>query len=85
MTKRELVRCPWVGISDPEYQRYHDEEWGVPKSNDRELFEKMVLEGFQSGLSWLTILKKRENFRAAFDAFDPERIARYGAREKNLD
>jgi DNA-3-methyladenine glycosylase I len=81
MTAADLRRCPWVGIADPEYARYHDEEWGVPKSDDRALFEKLVLEGFQSGLSWLTILKKRENFRAAFHAFDPERIARYGAKD----
>jgi DNA-3-methyladenine glycosylase I len=82
MTERALIRCPWAGISDPVYQRYHDEEWGVPKCDDRVLFEKMVLEGFQSGLSWLTILKKRDNFRAALDGFDPERIARYGERDK---
>ena len=81
MTGEVPKRCAWVGISDPEYARYHDEEWGVPKSDDRALFEKLVLEGFQSGLSWLTILKKRENFRVAFDAFDPERIARYGAKD----
>jgi DNA-3-methyladenine glycosylase I len=79
MKPKPLRRCPWVGIADAEYARYHDQEWGVPKSEDRELFEKLVLEGFQSGLSWLTILKKRENFRSAFHAFDPERIARYGA------
>jgi DNA-3-methyladenine glycosylase I len=77
----EPERCPWVGIADPEYARYHDEEWGVPKSDDGALFEKLVLEGFQSGLSWLTILRKRENFRAAFHGFDPERIARYGAKD----
>jgi DNA-3-methyladenine glycosylase I len=77
----EPERCPWVGIADPQYARYHDEEWGVPKSDDGALFEKLVLEGFQSGLSWLTILRKRENFRAAFHGFDPERIARYGAKD----
>jgi len=75
------VRCPWAGIADPEYQRYHDEEWGVPMSDDRALFEKLVLEGFQSGLSWLTILKKRDNFRRAFHGFEPQRVARYGARD----
>jgi DNA-3-methyladenine glycosylase I len=75
------VRCPWAGIADPDYARYHDEEWGVPKTDDRALFEKLVLEGFQAGLSWLTILKKRENFRRAFHRFDAERIARYGARD----
>ncbi|MGE0855196.1 MAG: DNA-3-methyladenine glycosylase I [Hyphomicrobiaceae bacterium] len=78
---REIARCPWPGIDDPAYQRYHDEEWGVPLGDDRALFEKMALEGFQSGLSWLTILRKRENFRAAFHGFDPQRIARYGARD----
>ena len=74
-------RCPWPGIADPEYARYHDEEWGVPLTDDRLLFEKMVLEGFQSGLSWLTILRKRENFRRAFHDFDTARIARYGAKD----
>lgn len=77
-TSAGLVRCPWAG-SDPLYTRYHDEEWGVPKTDDRALFEKLVLEGFQSGLSWITILRKRENFRRAFDGFDPEKIAGYGA------
>jgi DNA-3-methyladenine glycosylase I len=75
MTDPEIVRCRWVGIAEPIYQRYHDEEWGVPHANDRAMFEKLVLEGFQAGLSWLTILKKRENFRRAFHGFDPERIA----------
>lgn len=74
-------RCPWAGIGDTEYARYHDEEWGVPKTDDRALFEKIVLEGFQAGLSWITILRKRENFRAAFHGFDPGRIARYGAKD----
>jgi DNA-3-methyladenine glycosylase I len=78
---KEPQRCPWVGIADPIYARYHDEEWGVPHANDRALFEKLVLEGFQSGLSWLTILRKRENFRRAFDGFEPERIARYGPKD----
>ena len=81
MTRTEPLRCPWTGIADPEYARYHDEEWGVPKADDRALFEKLTLEGFQSGLSWLTILKKRESFRRAFSGFDPERIARYGAKD----
>ncbi|HWE17674.1 MAG TPA: DNA-3-methyladenine glycosylase I [Hyphomicrobiaceae bacterium] len=76
-----LSRCPWIGLADPLYTRYHDEEWGVPKTDDRALFEKLVLEGFQAGLSWLTILKKRENFRTAFHDFDARRIARYGARD----
>jgi DNA-3-methyladenine glycosylase I len=70
-------RCPWAG-DDPLYVRYHDEEWGVPVADDRIMFEKLVLEGFQAGLSWITILRKREHFRRAFDAFDPEKIARYG-------
>ncbi|MEQ8825066.1 MAG: DNA-3-methyladenine glycosylase I [Filomicrobium sp.] len=73
----ELVRCPWGGIEVPIYAEYHDTEWGVPQFDDRALFEKLILEGFQSGLSWLTILKKRENFRAAFKSFDPEKIARF--------
>ena len=76
------TRCPWPGIADPEYTRYHDEEWGVPHADDRRLFEKLVLEGFQSGLSWLTILRKRPAFRAAFHDFDAERIARFGEKDK---
>ena len=76
------ARCPWPGIADPEYTRYHDEEWGVPHADDRRLFEKLVLEGFQAGLSWITILRKRPAFRKAFDDFDVERIARYGDAEK---
>jgi DNA-3-methyladenine glycosylase I len=75
------MRCPWAGIADPLYARYHDEEWGVPKTDDRALFEKLVLEGFQAGLSWLTILKKRENFRNALHQFDAARIARYGEKD----
>ena len=74
-------RCPWVGIADAEYKRYHDQEWGVPHAEDRRLFEKLVLEGFQAGLSCLTILKKRPAFRAAFHDFDAERIARYDDRD----
>jgi DNA-3-methyladenine glycosylase I len=70
------VRCGWAG-SDPLYVRYHDDEWGTPLRDDRRLFEMLVLEGFQAGLSWITILRKRENFRRAFDGFDPERIAAY--------
>jgi DNA-3-methyladenine glycosylase I len=75
-----VVRCFWAG-SDPLYLRYHDQEWGFPVADDRRLFEKICLEGFQSGLSWLTILRKRENFRAAFQGFDRERVARFGARD----
>ncbi len=71
-----LVRCPWPG-EDPLYVAYHDEEWGVPERDDRALFEKLLLDGFQAGLSWITILRKREAFRRAFDGFDPERMARY--------
>ncbi len=70
-------RCPWSG-TDPLYIDYHDSEWGVPHADDRRLFEKLILEGFQAGLSWITILRKREAFRAAFDGFDATRIARYG-------
>jgi DNA-3-methyladenine glycosylase I len=73
-----LVRCPW-GSSPPEYRRYHDEEWGRPVGDDRRIYEKLCLEGFQSGLSWLTILRKREGFRRAFAGFDPEEVAAYGA------
>lgn len=75
-----LVRCWWCG-TDEEYVRYHDEEWGVPVSTDVGFFEKLALEGFQSGLSWLTILRKRENFRRAFKGFRPEEVARFGARD----
>ena len=78
MAASDIVRCPWTGIADAEYARYHDEEWGVPHADDRRLFEKLILEGFQSGLSWLTILRKRPAFRAAFHGFDAERMARYG-------
>ena len=70
-------RCDWVG-TDPLYVRYHDEEWGVPIYDDRLLFAKLILDGAQAGLSWITILRKRENYWAAFDQFDPEKIARYG-------
>jgi DNA-3-methyladenine glycosylase I len=71
-----LHRCPWPG-EDPLYVAYHDTEWGVPEYDDRALFEKLILDGFQAGLSWITILRKRDNFRAAFDDFQPEKIARY--------
>jgi DNA-3-methyladenine glycosylase I len=69
-------RCDWCG-TDPIYVAYHDTEWGVPEYDGRALWEKLILDGFQAGLSWITILKKRENFRDAFHGFDPERIARY--------
>ncbi len=75
----EQIRC-WTS-SDPLYVAYHDEEWGRPVTEERGLLERLCLEGFQSGLSWLTILRKRENFRAAFVGFDPERMARFGKRD----
>ncbi|CAN5445623.1 DNA-3-methyladenine glycosylase I [soil metagenome] len=71
-----LVRCPWPG-EDPFYMAYHDTEWGVPEYDDKALFEKLILDGFQAGLSWITILRKRDNFRKAFDDFEPAKIARY--------
>ena len=74
--KAASKRCPWPG-TDPLYVAYHDEEWGVPERDDRALYEKLVLDGFQAGLSWITILRKREAFRRAFDDFVPEKIARY--------
>lgn len=70
-------RCPW-GLGDPLYIVYHDEEWGVPAHDDRHLFEMLILEGAQAGLSWLTILRRREGYRRAFDGFDPRAVARYG-------
>ncbi|HEY5908903.1 MAG TPA: DNA-3-methyladenine glycosylase I [Vicinamibacteria bacterium] len=73
-------RCFW-GASTPDYADYHDREWGFPVTDDRRLFEKVCLEGFQAGLSWLTILRKRDNFRRAFAGFDLERVARFGARD----
>ena len=76
-----LARCQWPKL-DPLYVAYHDQEWGVPEYDDRALYEKLVLDGFQAGLSWITILRKRENFRRAFDGFAPEKIARYDARRK---
>jgi len=75
------TRCAWVA-DEPLYQQYHDAEWGVPLFDSRKLFELLVLESFQSGLSWLTILRRREGFRAAFDGFDPAAIAGYGAEEE---
>ena len=73
----DVVRCGWAG-ADPLYCAYHDIEWGVPEHDDRALWEKLILDGFQAGLAWITILRKREAFRAAFEGFDPERIARFG-------
>jgi len=78
--ERRAVRCWWCG-ADPLYVRYHDEEWGRPVTDDQRLFEKICLEGFQAGLSWLTILRKRENFRHAFAHFDIDRVARYTSRD----
>jgi DNA-3-methyladenine glycosylase I len=79
---KEIIRCPWCG-TDPLYMKYHDEEWGSPLHDDRQLFEFLVLEGFQAGLSWRTILYKRDNFRIAFDNFDAEKIVRYN--QKKID
>jgi len=75
-----VARC-WWGAAPPEYRAYHDHEWGLPVADDARLFEKLSLEGFQSGLSWLTILRKREAFRRAFAGFDLERVARFGPRD----
>jgi DNA-3-methyladenine glycosylase I len=77
MSGARTVECAWT-TSDPLYIAYHDEEWGVPKTDDAALFEKLCLEVFQAGLSWLTVLRKREAFNAAFDGFDAETVARYG-------
>jgi DNA-3-methyladenine glycosylase I len=78
MPEDDHVRCPWCG-TDPLYVAYHDDEWGVPERDPRALWELLILEGFQSGLSWITILRKRENFRRAFDGFRPEIVAGYEA------
>ena len=77
---RALRRCAWAG-NDPLMQAYHDEEWGVPQHDPRMLWEMLMLEGFQAGLSWITVLKKREEFRKAFAGFDPDKVARYGKRD----
>ena len=74
---KTLTRCAWAAGDDPLYQRYHDREWGIPVHDDRVLFEFLLLEGAQAGLSWITILRKREHYRRAFDGFDPRQIARY--------
>ena len=74
----ELMRCGWANPKEPIYVAYHDEEWGVPEWDSRALWEKLVLDGFQAGLSWITILKKRDAFRRAFHGFDPEVVGRYG-------
>ena len=75
--KNHLLRCPWVDPDKPEYIDYHDREWGVPVHDDRLLFEFLTLEAAQAGLSWYTVLKKRENYRLAFDRFDPVKVAKY--------
>jgi DNA-3-methyladenine glycosylase I len=77
-----VTRCGWVNLSEPLYLHYHDDEWCVPSHDDRHLFEMLILEGAQAGLNWLTILKKRENYRAAFDHFDAEKVARYNEVKK---
>lgn len=79
-TKKSPKRCTWCG-DDPLYVEYHDLEWGIPVHDDRKLFEMLTLEGAQAGLSWITILRKREGYREAFDEFDPEKICRYRARK----
>ena len=78
----EVSRCRWVNPLDPLYLAYHDEEWGVPEYDSRALWEKLVLDGFQAGLAWITILRKREAFRAAFAGFDPEAVARFGEADR---
>ncbi len=80
ITKQIIHRCPW-GEHDPLYRRYHDREWGVPVHDDHKLFEMLCLEGAQAGLSWITILRKRKNYRAAFDRFDPKKIVRYDSKK----
>ena len=80
MSGATLKRCPWPG-TDPLYLAYHDDEWGVPERDDRALYEKLVLDGFQAGLSWITILRKREAFRRAFAGFAPEKVARFPSKK----
>jgi len=77
---KQIDRCKW-SVSDPIYIKYHDKEWGVPVHNDRKIFEMIILDGAQAGLSWLTILRKRENYRKAFDNFDPKKVAKYDKRK----
>lgn len=81
MTKK--VRCPWVGDNNSLYEKYHDEEWGVPVHNDKKHFEMLILEGAQAGLNWITILRKRENYRKLFKKFDPAKVA--SMKDKELD
>jgi DNA-3-methyladenine glycosylase I len=80
MTAKPIQRCSWCG-TDPLYVAYHDEEWGMPEFDSRALWELLMLEGFQAGLAWITVLRKREGFRAAFHGFDPEKVARFGAKD----
>jgi len=82
MSNKEKPRCGWVNLSEPVYVEYHDHEWGRPVHDDRKLFEMLTLEGAQAGLSWLTILKRRENYRKAFDNFQPEIICNYGEQKR---
>jgi len=77
-----MIRCPWVDLSKPDYVRYHDEEWGVPVRDDGTLFEFLVLEASQAGLSWYTVLRKREGYRKAFAGFDPQAVARFTAADQ---
>ena len=74
-------RCTWAGDDDPVYLDYHDTEWGVPQRDGRALWEKLILDGFQAGLSWITILRKRDAFREAFAGFDPQKVARFGDKQ----
>jgi DNA-3-methyladenine glycosylase I len=80
--RMDLARCRWVNPADALYVAYHDDEWGVPEYDSRALWEKLVLDGFQAGLAWITILRKREAFRRAFAGFDPEVVARFGAADR---
>ena len=83
-SEKNPKRCPWVDVSKPDYVAYHDLEWGVPVHDERRLFEFLTLEGAQAGLSWYTVLRKREAYRKAFSGFDPEKVARYGKRQIQL-
>ncbi|MBW8814938.1 MAG: DNA-3-methyladenine glycosylase I [Caulobacterales bacterium] len=83
MAGTQIIRCEWPGMAGNDlYEAYHDTEWGVPEYDSRALWEKLVLDGFQAGLAWITILRKRDAFRAAFDGFDPEKVARYGEADR---
>jgi DNA-3-methyladenine glycosylase I len=82
MSDPQITRCSWAG-AEPIYVDYHDREWGVPNGDSQKLFEKIILEGFQAGLSWITILRKREHFRKVFDGFDAAKIARYSQKKKD--